>query len=419
MRRVEILSVGNEVVGGAVADTNAAWLAGHLEALGLEVVGHRAVRDRRPEIVAALEAAAAASDVVVVTGGLGPTPDDLTREAAADAVGRRLVPSPDAETALRAFFRRRGREAHPSNLKQATVPEGAAVLPNRRGTAAGFALAHRGSRFFFLPGVPAEMRGMFDDEVAPRLRGQGSDGAACCRQVPLFGVPESEVGARLKDLMARGANPEVGTLAKTGLIVVRILARGPDDASAAVLADRTAAEVRRRFGEHVVAEEGDSLPEAVVGELLRSGRTLAVAESCTGGLVAKMLTDVPGVSAGLLEAVVAYSNAAKVRRLDVPERLLATHGAVSREVAEAMARGVRAGSGANLGLAVTGIAGPGGAVPAARGRAAKPVGLVYLAAADERGIVSEEARLGGHRAQVRTRAAMMALDLLRRRLREG
>ena len=416
--RAQIVSVGNEVVGGAVADTNAAWLARRLEAMGATVLAHRAVRDMLGEIVQALRDAASAADAVIVTGGLGPTADDLTREAAAELTGSSLVPHEGARRMLEEFFRRRGRAPHPTNLKQASLPEGATWLPNPRGTAAGFALEHGRARLFFLPGVPSEMEGMFNDEVAPRLESLLAGAGGCCRSVTLFGVPESEVGAALGDLMARGANPEVGTMAKTGVIVVRIVARGDHPEAARALADQTVQRVRALFGEHVVGEDVESLAEIVGRRLIAMGRTIALAESCTGGLIAAMLTDVPGISASLMEGVVAYANEAKVRRLGVPAALLQEHGAVSREVAEAMAGGVRAASGADIGLAVTGVAGPGGATPAREGRPAKPIGLVHLALADERGIISAQAQFAGDRGQVRTRAALAALDMVRRRLME-
>ena len=412
----QIVSIGNEVTGGAIADTNAAWLAQRLEELGATVTRHVAVRDVLPEIVEALEKASSSADVVIVTGGLGPTPDDLTRQAACDLTGRRLVPDARAEEMLAEFFRRRGRTPHPSNLKQASLPEDAALLANPRGTAAGFSVEHNGARLFFMPGVPAEMKGMFADQVVPRLREGASGPVAFCRLISLFGVPESEVGAALADLMKPGANPEVGTMAKAGLIVVRILARASGAQAARSLADEAAAQVRERFGAHVVSVEGDSLAQAVAKLLLEGGTTIALAESCTGGMLAGMLTDVPGISKSFLEGVVAYSNAAKIGRLGVPARLIEAHGAVSREVAEAMATGIRGLSGADIGVSVTGIAGPGGTIPAAADRRAKPVGLVHLALADRKGIISREVRFSGDRTQVRTRAAMTALDMIRRRL---
>ena len=409
----EILSVGNEVVGGAIADTNAAWLSQQLDAMGLTVVRHAAVRDELPEIVAALAAACRGADVVVVTGGIGPTPDDLTREAVAELTGRPLRTDPDAEEMLRGFYRRLGREPHPSNLKQAAIPEGGEALINRCGTAAGLTCTHNGARLFVTPGVPREMVAMFEADIRPRLDALVDGLAAACRELTLFGVPESDVGAALHDLMQRGANPEVGTMARTGFITVRIVARGQTPQAAAALADDTAASVSRTFGDSVVSDRGEDLPAAVARLLIDSGTTIALAESCTGGMVAAMLTDAPGISRCLLEGIVAYTNDAKSRRLGVPADLIEAHGAVSAPVAEAMARGICESAGADIGIGITGIAGPGGAVPQAPGRPGKPVGLVHLACAHKDGIVLEEGHFAGDRRMVRTRAALAALNMVR------
>lgn len=415
----EIVSIGNEVVGGAVADTNAAWLARELESLGICVERHTAARDELAQIKDVLAGACERADAVLVTGGLGPTPDDLTREALAELTGRPLVRHPEGEAKLLGFYRARGRDPHPSNLKQATLPEGAQAMVNDRGTATGFICTHTGARVYVMPGVPTEMKGMFDDCIRPALRTQAHGSAAALREIVLFGVPESDVGGTLHDMMQRGANPEVGTMAQMGTITVRIVGRGDTHDTATQCADDTAATVCNLFGDHVVSHAGETMAEVVARMLLESETTLALAESCTGGMVAEMLTAVPGISAALLEGIVSYSNAAKINRLGVPEALIAKHGAVSRPVAEAMAAGVRQRSGADIGVGITGIAGPGGAVPAQEGRPEKPVGLVHLACADKNGIVVQEQRFPGDRRRVRTRAALTALNMVRLRLMEG
>jgi nicotinamide-nucleotide amidase len=416
--KVQIVSIGDEVVSGVVPDTNASYLSLRLEELGAEVIGHRAVRDRLSDAVEALRAAAEAADVVVVTGGLGPTPDDITREAACELLGVEPVRNERALELLTEFFRQRGRTPSQNNLRQTMLPSRTELLANHSGTACGFVARSAEARLFFLPGVPAEMASMFREEVAPRLRELIGESAVATRLISLMGVPESEVSARLEDVMIRGSNPEVGTLAKTGFIQVRIVARAERMQQAEDRVREVVEKVRERFGRQVASETGEEPHQVVARMLIERGRTLAVAESCTGGLIADMLTGVPGISAALLEALVCYGNASKVNRLRVPAEQIEAHGAVSAEVAAAMASGVRETAGADIGLSVTGIAGPSGGVPAAPGRKAKPVGLVYLALADENGIVTMERVFPGDRAQVRRRAALAALDGVRLRLSE-
>jgi nicotinamide-nucleotide amidase len=295
----------------------------------------------------------------------------------------------------------------PSNLRQALIPAGAEMIPNPRGTAPGFLLTRGGVEYYAMPGVPSEMKAMFQEHIAPRLR-RRADVHAAVRHLRVFGYGESVVGEKLADLMARGANPDVGTQVEQSIIGVRVLARAASAEEADRLADAAADEVRRRLGqEHVFGRDGEQLEEAVARELERTGYTLAVAESCSGGALANRLTNVPGISRFFLEGVVAYSNRSKVERLGVPAGLIEQHGAVSAPVAEAMARGIRGTSGADLGVGVTGIAGPGGGSPA------KPVGLVYVAVAGPAGVETRELRLTGQREDIKDRTAKNALHMVR------
>jgi nicotinamide-nucleotide amidase len=406
----EIVSIGNEVVYGVIADTNAAYLAARLEDLGATVIAHRAARDFEDEIVAALAAACRSAELVLVTGGLGPTLDDVTREAAAKLAGVELVEDRRASEMLHSFFRARHRAPHPVNLKQATIPNGSTYLPNRHGTAAGFAMSHGNSTLFFMPGVPREMKMMFEDEVVPRLRETLPESGNFRRTLLAIGLGESDLGAKLGDLMQRGRNPEVGTMVQGGIIGVRIIARAADARTAREMVETDIRRIREILGPFIISDDETTLPFAVAKLLEEKGRTIAIAESCTGGLISGMMTEVPGISRFFLEGVVAYSNEAKTEILRVPEAVLERHGSVSVETAKAMAAGVRDRADADIGIAVTGIAGPGGGTPQ------KPVGMVCFALADDGGVIAREERFGGNRSEIRDRAAKYALNLVRLRL---
>ncbi|MCJ7544854.1 MAG: competence/damage-inducible protein A [Phycisphaerae bacterium] len=399
-----ILSIGDELVSGQALDTNSADLARRLGELGVAAVEHRTVGDDRRAIAAALTAAAAAADVVLVTGGLGPTADDLTRQALADAMGAELVLDRERLAESEAVFRGRGRTMQPANRIQAMVPAGATSMPNPLGTAPGIAARLGRADVYVLPGVPHEMQRMFDECIAPRLVGQG---AVVHRRVHCFGKGESDIAAGIAELMERGRNPAVGTTASAGMITVRVAARGASRQEAQDLAERTVAEVRRRLGNLAVGLDEQTMP-AAVGHLLRQAEaTLATAESCTGGLIGELITSVAGSSDYYLGGVVAYGNDAKCDLLAVPEGLIRQHGAVSESVAAAMAEGCRKRFGADWAVSVTGIAGPSG------GSEDKPVGLVYIGLAGAAGTQVHRHILPVTRDIVRLRAALTALDHLR------
>jgi len=404
-----ILSIGTELVRGLRLDTHAVDLARAATAIGAGVVRHETLDDDAGAIAAAFRRAAAEADVLIATGGLGPTRDDCTRHGLAEAMGAALVEHPDAVAHLEAWAETRGRLISPSNRVQTLLPEGAEALPNPVGTAVGIAARLGEAQVYCLPGVPAEMRAMLRDSVLPRLREASPGRVARVRTLRTFGLPESEVGERLADLMAAGRPTRLGTACHAGVIDVHLHASGPPEEVDRLL-DADAAVVRERLGGAVFAE-GEQTMEAALADLLReAGVTVALAESCTGGLVAAKLVSVPGMSDHLLEAVVAYANASKVRTLGVPESLIAAHGAVSEPVVRAMAEGARDRAGACLALAVTGIAGPGGGTPE------KCVGTVWFALADAEGTRAVQERLPGDRALVRERAALYGLNLLRLRL---
>jgi len=402
--RVAVLATGSELMRGRSIDTHLAWLARRLESAGLEIDRHATFGDDLVRITEGIRAGAEASDVVILTGGLGPTEDDFTRRAAADAFAYPLVFLPSAWKSIRQRFRKYRIRMAVINRRQAYLPQGARLLPNPHGSAPGFALDSRGVRFFALPGPPREMHPMFDRFVLPaivqafpmRRRFRLWEGKT-------FGLPEGSVDEIVRPIVARHRGATYGLTVTGGTvnITVRAESGSPEPAARAL---------RKALGLHFVGP--DSLEETVAALLARKRKTIAVAESCTGGLIAHKLTGVPGISAALLEGCVAYSNASKTTRLGVEPDLLRRHGAASAEVAAAMAEGMARTAGADVGIATTGIAGPSG------GSKNKPVGLVFHAV-HYRGRTRVERRVfPGDRAFVKERAANLALDLVRRALLE-
>jgi nicotinamide-nucleotide amidase len=410
--KAEVLTIGDELLRGEIVDSNKAFLSDRLLSLDIETHYHASVRDVPADMIDAFRRAAERSDVVLVSGGLGPTRDDLTSESLAQAFGREMRLDDDALAGIRAFFASVGREMTENNASQAHFPDGAEVLANPIGTAPGFMLEAEGSVFFCMPGVPREMMRMMDEQVLPRVaaRVSGSGSRVVrARLLRTFGMGESMLDAELADIAASG-DVVLGFRTSFPDNYLRPVARAATAAQADALLDRVCAAIRARLGP-LVYGEGEEALEQVVGRLLRErGARVAVAESCTGGLIAAKLTDVPGSSAYFQGGVVAYADAAKRALLGVSEALLAEHGAVSDPVARAMAEGVRARFGADLAVATTGISGPDG------GTAAKPVGLVHLALADAAGTHSDHFVFPLDRLRHRQLTAQVALDWIRRRL---
>jgi nicotinamide-nucleotide amidase len=400
-----IISVGDELVSGVALDTNSAYLARQLGARGIEAVAHWTIGDDAETIAEALAAAAAVADCVIVTGGLGPTEDDLTRQGLARAMGSELVLDKGCLAEIEEFFRRRNRAMAPANRIQAMIPAGAKAIPNPIGTAPGIAAAVAGKAVYVTPGVPSEMEHMFANYIAPLLPREA--GVIIYRTVHTFGQGESDIGSAIAELMARGGKATIGTTVAGGLVSVRVISRGADESEAGRLADQAVAEIRRRLGKLVVGLDEETMA-SVVGELLRRrGATLATAESCTGGMVGQFITSVPGSSDYYLGGVIAYANDMKVRQFSVPEELITRHGAVSEQAAKAMAEGCRKATGATWALSVTGIAGPAG------GSEEKPVGLLYVGLAGPDGTTVHRHILPGVRETIRLRASLTALNHLR------
>ena len=405
MIRAEIISVGDEIVCGQIADSNAAWLSQRLAELGIPVQAHAAARDAQAEVETAVTEAAARSDVVIVTGGLGPTHDDVTREAVAACAGTGLVTEPAELEHLRSLFASRGMQMPASNEKQATIPRGADVLHNPTGTAAGFHVQVGGASVFVLPGVPSEMEAMFAQEVVPLLpQGQGM---IAMRALRCLGMSESLIAQKLEAEINLNGDPKVAFLASGGIITVKFTSRAATRELALEQVAPACERAREVLGNVVFGEDDDTVADSVARLLESLGATIAVAESCTGGLVANWLTDVPGISRFFLEGLVTYSNESKIRLLGVPAELFGTVGAVSEKVARRMAEGARARAGAAVGLGVTGIAGPSGGSPG------KPVGTVHVVVATPERTTHRKLELRGDRARIKDRAAKYALNAVR------
>lgn len=401
-----VLSIGTELTRGELTNSNAAWLSAALTDLGFEVIEHCTVDDDKARIVAALDRLARNTRVIVATGGLGPTTDDLTTEAVASAIGKNLVRDDASVEHIRRRFERLGRTMSDSNAKQADFPEGAHVLANPIGTAPGFEVRVHASRAFFMPGVPHEMQRMFDEQVLPRIRELAPRTSHQIR-FRTFGLPESVVGEKLANIESAFPGITIGYRAHFPEIEVKVLARAGSESASQELAERAGVEVRAALGD-VVYGQGDDTFAGVVGRTLRTrGLSLAIAESCTGGLVGHMITREPGASDYLLLDAVTYANSSKKAVLGVDEDVLRGHGAVSPECAIRMAEGARRVSDADVALAITGIAGPTG------GTDEKPVGLVYLAVATKGGTVVKERRFGGNRHWIQTLAAYSGLAMVR------
>ena len=409
----EILCVGSELLLGNITNGNARWIAEQLASLGVPHQRQMVVGDNRERLMAEVRQAASRCRVLITTGGLGPTPDDLTTEAIAAAFETPLVEHPEVWAEIQARVSARGRICSPSNRRQAFLPQGAALLPNPTGTAPGMIWSPvPGFTVLTFPGVPSEMKAMWQQTAAPWLRQSGlAAGVFASRMLRFWGVSESALAEEMADLLEQ-ANPTVAPYAGAGEVKLRITARAEQPAEAEAMLEPVEREIRNRTGQSCFGVDEQSLAVVVLDQLRQRGQSVAVAESCTGGGLGAALAAVPGASDVFLGGVIAYANRVKQQVLGVPEALLETHGAVSDPVAEAMAEGARRVTGADWGLAITGVAGPGG------GSEQKPVGLVHIAVAGPQGCSSEGLRFGTSRgrAWIQTLSAGEALNRLRLQL---
>jgi nicotinamide-nucleotide amidase len=379
-----------------------------LSTAGIDVKYHTCIGDYASHIQEALTIATGRSELIFTTGGLGPTKDDLTREVISEFSNCPLRFHKESLKRIEQLFRIRNLKIPPVNRVQAMIPEGATVIKNEHGTAPGFLLNYKGIKIISLPGVPAEMKSMFQS-VYPLIKEKNKD-VILTKLLNCFGLPESLLGEKLGSLMDRNNNPSVGTRARNGIISVRIHAKGKTERETKKLILETEKDIRSRLGDVIFAEGQDLLEHAVAHELAKKKLTLSTAESCTGGLISHKLTNVPGISEYFLEAIVSYSNQAKIDILKVPEELIKKHGAVSREVAKAMVVGVKSLSQSDCSISVTGIAGPGG------GTLEKPVGLVYIGLSGPFGTEVQKFQLNGSREEIKERTALSALNMLRMKL---
>lgn len=402
----EILSVGTELLLGNVANTDAQMISEGLSMLGIDVFYHTVVGDNPARVEEAVAIARKRAEIIITTGGLGPTYDDLTKQALADAFGKKLVFDERSADRVRAWFSRSaGRTMTENNLQQAYLPEGAEIFDNDWGTAPGCAFFAGGVHVLMLPGPPRECYAMFTHRALPYLR-RLQDAVIFSRSLRIFGQGESAVESRLRARMEEMKNPSLAPYAKEGEVMLRVTAKAATEAEAKALVDPVVSDVAALLGNIVYGTDVNSLEERVFRLLREKGKTLAAAESCTGGLLAEHFTNLPGASGVFLGGVVAYTDPVKEALLGVPHETLERFGAVSRETAEAMAVGARARLGADIALAVTGFAGPDG----------DEVGRVFAALAAPDGVFCRRLKLGAGRSRIRTMAALHALDMARRYL---
>lgn len=410
MLSAEIIAIGSELLTPDKTDTNSLWLTEKLNEIGIEVKLKTVVGDDIPRLEETLRDALRRSDIVITTGGLGPTEDDITRQTTAKAVDRELVFHEELVEDLRERFKKWGREMPEINKRQAYVIDGAEILPNPNGSAAGMYLEPNGKSFAIFPGPPRELKPMFENFVLPKLREKAGEIHVKRKILRVSGLGESAVDERIAPIYTKYQNPQTTILFNRSEIEIHLTAQCRTETEADQLLAEVAAKIIETLGVSLFSTNGETMEEVVGKILVEGGKTLSVAESCTGGLIAERLTDIPGSSRYFIEGVVAYANKAKMRTLNVPQALIEEYGAVSAEVAEAMAAGMRERAQTDYAISVTGIAGPDGGTPE------KPVGLIFIGYADEKETKHLKAVLPGDRYLIRWRTSQAALDLLRRKL---
>ena len=408
--RAEIISVGTEILLGDIVNTNTQFLAKELAYIGIEVYRQEVIGDNEDRLLGILEEALKRSDMVITTGGLGPTKDDLTKETACKFFNMDLELHEESLKALEEYFSRMGRKIVESNYKQVYFPKEAIVLPNPNGTAPGAILEKNNKYIVILPGPPKEMKPMYLNHVKPYLIKKG-DGIIESKVVRVLGIGESMAAEKLKEFIENGVNPTVAPYAKEEDVIFRITAKAESEEEALNLIEPVKNQVKEILGEDVYGEGEDTTIEKVVGDLLiKNNLKISTAESCTGGMIASRLVSISGISDVFLEGAVTYANEAKVRTLNVKEETLKKYGAVSEETAREMAEGMAKRTGSDIAVVTTGIAGPGG------GTEEKPVGLVYIGLYYKGEVFVYKNVFNGNRQAVRTKATVRALDIVRRKI---
>jgi len=407
--RAEILAVGTEILLGDIVNTNAQYLSKRLADLGISVYHQSVVGDNPQRLLEAYRLAFSRADLVITTGGLGPTKDDLTKEIAFEYFGKQSVVHEPSLKIIKDYFKAMNRIMVKSNEKQAYFPVDALILPNNNGTAPGCIIEESGKIVALLPGPPREMKPMFEEAVVPYLQ-KFQDGVLVSKVLRVIGVGESSAEKMIEDLLDNQSNPTVAPYAKNGEMIFRITAKANTKEQGIKLMEPMEAEIRSRLGSNIYGE-GDITLENVLGKILVDKKlTIATAESCTGGMVAAKLINYPGISSAFMDGVVTYSNEAKINRLGVSIETLEKYGAVSSEVAAEMAQGIAKTAGTNIGISTTGIAGPDG------GSVEKPVGLVYVGLYINGEVKTKMLKLSGNRQKIREGATMQLLDWVRREL---
>lgn len=405
--RCEILSIGTEILLGDILNTNAQYLSRRLADLGISVFFHTTVGDNPKRLKDALQIAFSRSDMVIATGGLGPTTDDLTKEVSAEYFGRKLILHEESFQRIKSFFEKRGLPLTEGNIKQAYIIEGSKVIPNDWGTAPGIILEENNKVLILLPGPPREMIPMFENYVVPYLT-SFSSGVIYSRILRVCGIGESFMEEKVKDLILNSTNPTIAPYAKEGEAILRITAKAESKDKAEQMIEGVVKKIRERLGDYIYGEGDTTLEEVLVKLLIERSLTISIAESCTGGLISARFVNVPGVSKVFKGSIIAYSNDVKIKELGISEDILRDFGAVSSQCAMEMAKNIAFKMGTNIGLSATGIAGPEGGTPD------KPVGLVYLGLYINGKISYKELKLSGDRNRIRLYTTVNALDFVRR-----
>ena len=409
----ELVTTGSELLLGQIVNTNAAYMAQELNRMGVDVCFQTTVGDNRVRMKEVLTHALSRADLVITSGGLGPTRGDITKEVSAEIMGRTMTRNEECVARLKAHFARLGREMTENNLRQAMIPEGAHIFVNQAGTAPGVALEKDGKLLVNLPGPPSEMKDMFQRSLAPYLvEKYGISSIIYSRVLHTYGIGESMLETKIDDLILAQKNPTLALLVRPTGVIIRITAKAENEAAAEALIAPVEKEIRERLGSLVYGADEEKMEEIVGKELLENKLTVAAAESCTGGLVASRLTDVAGSSGYVKGGIVSYTDEVKANTLGVPREILAEYGAVSEPTARAMAEGARKVLGADVAISTTGLAGPGG------GTEKTPVGTVFIAVSGASGTVAEKHNFTGTRGQVKFRASQAALALLRKYIKE-
>ncbi|WP_238916593.1 competence/damage-inducible protein A [Clostridium sp. YIM B02555] len=405
--KAEIIAIGTEILLGDIVNSNAQYIAQELAALGIDMYYQQVVGDNEKRIIHAFDEAYSRSDIIITTGGLGPTEDDLTKEVAAKYFKKELLPNEEAIEKIKNYFKFRERKMTENNLKQGLIPEGAIIINNDNGTAPGVIIEENNKIMIILPGPPKEMKPMFEDTVRPYLQ-KKADSIIMSRVIKILGIGESAVAEELKDIMTAQTNPTIAPYAKEVGVMLRITAKANNEEEAIKLIEPVEKEIKNRLGDNIYATEDVSIEDVVARLLIEKKLTISTAESCTGGMIAGTLINYPGISEVFLEGAVTYSNEAKHNRLGVKNETLEKYGAVSEETAREMAIGIANTAKTDVSIVTTGIAGPEGGTPE------KPVGLVYIGVYFKGEVTVKKYVFNGNRSRVRLQATTTGLDMLRR-----